>query len=619
MKLLNAKRLGALFILSTCFFSSSTPSRSLFDQTRRYFVVDAQRARRASDILERINTSERILSFHSDAKVEQDGNLLVTETIEYINPGVHGLHGVFRDFPTRYKDKLGNNYNVRFEVKQVLRDGVPIPYGVYDFANGKRIQAGDPGTVVPPGKYTYTIEYETNRQLGFFDKHDELYWNVTGNGWFFPIDHASAQVQLPEGVPADKIKLEGFTGYQDDKGKNYTAQVDEHGNAVFVTTKPLLPEQGLTIVVGWPKGFVKEPSWLTKALWFLKDNFSMWWLLLGLLLLFLFYRFTHSKLKRRQKRSAIIPLFEPPEGLTPGAARYISHMKYDPTAFAADIVNLAVHGWLTIQYKPGTFGFGKGTYTLEKTDSSKRQPLEQDYNKKWLYIMNDLLGSGPVELSGKNQLAVYNANELLKSDYRSKYSFFDWHGKYVGFGWLISWFFFLVSLFFGSSFSIAVGVLIGTYAVLNIWYAFKLKMHTNQGRKLYEQIEGFKMFLGTTESERMKMIGTPPTKTPELYEKYLPYAIALGVEEQWTEQFAPVFEKLAQEQRPYRPVWYYGPGPFNPLYMNRMSRGLSRGVTDAYRRRTSIASSGRPPGGFSGFGGRGSSGGGGGGGGGGSW
>ena len=121
------------------------------------------------------------------------------------------------------------------------------------------------------------------------------------------------------------------------------------------------------------------------------------------------------------------------------------------------------------------------------------------------------------------------------------------------------------------------------------------------------------MFLETTETERLKIIGTPPTRTPQLYERYLPYAIALGIEEAWTAQFVPLFERLAQEGTPYMPVWYSATVPFRVSAMSNLSSRLTSSL------QSSISSASSRPGRSSGFGRGGSSGGGGGGGGGGSW
>jgi len=148
---------------------------------------------------------------------------------------------------------------------------------------------------------------------------------------------------------------------------------------------------------------------------------------------------------------------------------------------------------------------------------------------------------------------------------------------------------------------------------LLFYYFRKLPMYTDEGQKLHDQVEGFKLFLQTTEPDRLKVIGTPPTKTPQLWETYLPYAIALGVEKQWSQQFAPVFAKLEQKGTPYTPVWYIGPGRFTaadtPLFASHVGSSLNSAITAAST----------PPGSRSGAGGRGGAGGGGGGGGAGGW
>ena len=56
---------------------------------------------------------------------------------------------------------------------------------------------GDANVGLNPGEHTYSLRYRSDRQIGFFASRDELYWNVTGNGWAFPIDSASATVRLP--------------------------------------------------------------------------------------------------------------------------------------------------------------------------------------------------------------------------------------------------------------------------------------------------------------------------------------------------------------------------------------------------------------------------------------
>src|SRR5215469_14820773 len=126
--------------------------------------------------------SEHILDFHSDITLREDGSMLVRETITVNSRGTAIRHGIYRDYPTRYQDRLRNHYVVGFELLSAERDGQPEISRVADQSNGKRIYLGDANAMLPPGHHTYVIAYATSRQLGFFSDHDEMYWNVTGNG-----------------------------------------------------------------------------------------------------------------------------------------------------------------------------------------------------------------------------------------------------------------------------------------------------------------------------------------------------------------------------------------------------------------------------------------------------
>jgi len=149
--------------------------------------------------------------------------------------------------------------------------------------------------------------------------------------------------------------------------------------------------------------------------------------------------------------------------------------------------------------------------------------------------------------------------------------------------------------------------------MVNYLFFHLLKAPTGVGRKAMDEIEGFKRFLGATEKDRMNMLN-PVEHTPQLFEKYLPYALALDVEQQWSEQFAEVLSSasVSPEQSGSGPVWYSG-ASWNSLAAAGFTSSLGSSFSDA------ISSSSTAPGSSSGSGGGGSSGGGGGGGGGGGW
>ena len=198
---------------------------------------------------------ERILAFDSTITVNRDGTLEVHETIRVRAEGHDIRRGIYRDFPTIYPAKDGRQITVGFYFAAAARDGQPEPWRTEAMGNGVRVYLGSAAVSLPQGEHVYELTYRTDRQMGFFADHDELYWNATGNGWGFPIDRASARILLPEAVPRADITMEAYTGAQGASGGHYTARLD-NGTPFFETTRGLEPHTGLTIVAMWPKGFI---------------------------------------------------------------------------------------------------------------------------------------------------------------------------------------------------------------------------------------------------------------------------------------------------------------------------------------------------------------------------
>jgi uncharacterized membrane protein len=139
---------------------------------------------------------------------------------------------------------------------------------------------------------------------------------------------------------------------------------------------------------------------------------------------------------------------------------------------------------------------------------------------------------------------------------------------------------------------------------------FWIAAPTKEGRLVLDHIAGFKQYLSITERERLDRM-MAPQDTPEIFEKYLPYAIALEVENRWADRFAGVLAAAAASgQQGF--MWYSGSSsPWDNPSRFADSVGSSLAST--------VSSASTAPGSSSGSGGGGSSGGGGGGGGGGGW
>lgn len=609
---------------------------------------------------------ERIIAFDSFIQVFPDSTMEVRETIRVRAEGRQIRRGIYRDFPTRYRDRAGNRYRVGFEVVSVLRDGVPETWSSEARGNGVRVKMGRKEVSLRPGEYTYTLTYRTHRQLGFFTDHDELYWNVTGNGWAFPIDRASARVALPGAPRPADIQVEAYTGPSGARGQDYAARVEASGEAVFTTTRSLAPGEGLTIVVSWPKGLVTQPAATEELAWLLRDNELLMIALGGLGLVLGYYLLVWLRVGRDLPPGIIFPRYTPPKGDSPAACRFIRRMGYDHKTFAAALVNLAVKGMLEITERGKTFRLTR----LAPWPAPSLAPGEKA-------LLNTLFaGSDKIDLKQKNRARLIKATKAhkrsLKRDYE-KTSFVTnsyWllpgvllsvlvlvvlllrapsgMGR-ISLAWLGFWSIGVVILlvragqawrniksvgvlpaisatlfaipFLGGEVmgavvltqfvSLWVLVVIVLLMISSVLFYEWLKAPTRAGRRLLDELEGFREYLDIAEKDEMNL-KNPPDKTPQLFETYLPFAMALDVEQRWAERFSGVFARLAEQGQTYRPAWYHGshwemrdPAGF---------AGVLGGTVSA-----AIASASTAPGSSSGSGGGGSSGGGGGGGGGGGW
>lgn len=617
---------------------------------------------------------ERILQFVSDVKVETNGELLVTETIRLRAEGREIRRGILRDFPTTYTARDGRRVEVGFDVESVTRGGNPENYALERLNNGVRVRIGSADHTLTPGQITYVIRYRTTRQIGFFDGFDELYWNATGTGWTFPIDVAEARITLPE--PVNFTQSAFYTGPQGATGKDAAVIEQRPGVIVFRTTRPLPPRSGLTVAAAWPKGIVTPPSQAQLARYWLRDNLPLFIGASGLLVLLGYYVFAWLKVGRDPRGGTIIPLFAPPKDMSAPAVRYVANMDFDNRAFSAGILDLAVRGGAKLMDVGKDMKLkyvGAGTGVSSPVEAMANELFRSgsslslnDTNHKKIGAAKEKLQKGLADLylgklfSNNYGWTAAGAVLWLLMIAAVALSVFLTYGSDLGgamlFGTafagpaLIIMTFFLLGLIFQQTgfltfvfgflftgaFAVAgIAIILGsayetTHSVISaislamlspviaaplIAIAFVvLKARTVAGRKVMDEIEGFKQYLGVAEEDRLNYLH-PPEKTPELFERYLPYAVALDVENRWAERFAGVLAAAAAAGATTA-AWYSGNRDINSDpggFADRIGSTLS----------STVASASTPPGssggGSSGSSGGGSSGGGGGGGGGSGW
>jgi uncharacterized membrane protein YgcG len=513
------------------------------------------------------------------------------------------------------------------------------------------------------------IRYRATRQIGFFAEHDELYWNATGTGWTFPIDMAEARITLPEPVPFGLTAV--YTGPQGARGQDARVVAQQPGRIVFRTTRPLPAKNGLTVVAGWQKGLIEPPGGLQQARWWLTDNLAHAVAGLGLVLVVGLYGFAWARVGRDPAGGTIIPLFGPPEGMSAAAVRFVDRMGFDDRCFAAAIIDLGVKGHLRIT------GGGANTL-LERRDGGREiGPAERDTASK-LFATNPSLMLQDANYARINK-AKDTLRDGLSDAYAGKLftDNFGWAAlgfagvvvvavaiavaTYVSiggdragnmiFGILLpvipvmigartiaaapnrgdaSWIFLLGGLLVALV-PLVIGLVILVQATSSLVAALPgfvpsalapfailgfgwLKAPTRAGRRVMDHIEGFRQYLGVAEEDRLEFLH-PPEKTPELFERFLPYAVALDVENTWARRFAGVLAAagVGAAAGIATGTWYSG-SDHDPVNIAESLGGLSDTISSASSPPGS--SSGGSSGGDSGGG---SSGGGGGGGGGSGW
>jgi uncharacterized membrane protein YgcG len=567
--------------------------------------------------------NDRIIRFHSDIRVKKDGNIEVSELI-IVNNDQGGdnndqiQRGIVRDFPTRYQDSRGFWSNTGFKLKAVYKNGRPENYLQESLGNG-----GNKDILLDKGVYQYRIDYITNNQLIFHKNKDELYWNVNGNGWSFTADTISCTITFPEG--SEIVEYACYSGSFGETAKNCSGVMLDHNRIMFSGTKKFDAYEGLTVAASIQKGILLAPGKGDKLINFLGSNYIIPTLALLLIILVVFYVLTWLKKGRDPIMGTIYPQFEPPVGLSAADTGYIIRQEFGTHLFAAAIVDAAVHKELEIEVAKKGMLIKTTTYQFNKKEGAENLDAEKSierygFNMAKIFgetaergTYNSKLKSLQTELENKLK-DRFNVSRGKKG---GKPGLFALNRGYGAIGFvilvisLVTAFLFIINHFTQTLLIFSAGILLAML-IIQIIFSRIMSAYTEEGRDIADHILGFKMYLEQAE-QRMYQQLTPPEKTLDLFEKYLPYAIALKVENAWAEKFDHIIQQAIATG--YQPAYFQTNSSFGRSFnMSDMSRGISSGLS------STISSSSTPPsssrGGSSGGG---SSGGGGGGGGGGGW
>jgi uncharacterized membrane protein YgcG len=446
---------------------------------------------------------------------------------------------------------------------------------------------------------TVQIAYGVRNGMRFFDAHDEFYWNVTGNDWPVPIDHAAATVRFPEEA-AGSLSAQAFTGVYGSTLRDAIAKV-AGAEAQFETNNPLPMRGGLTIDVYIPKDILKEPGALTRFLWFVGSNPVIFLPLVTMAVMFPLWWY---KGRDPDPGMSVAPMYDPPPGITPAEAGTLLDDTIHPRDITSTIVDLAVRGYIKIEEtaeKVLLFTHKDYVFHLLK----QREQWGSDLAPHERVMLENVFAGGDQTRLSSLKNRFYTAVPIIRQDIMSQlkgkgiylldpesangYSVGAAIAILIPFGIFqyLGW-----ANFFNSAPLLIISVLVAAL----IWWLFARVMtaKTVKGGRVRVAVLGFQEFMNRVDAERLKLM--PPTT----FEKFLPYAMALGVEHHWAQAFAGIVKDP--------PQWYVGPGGyygggFNPIFFSSSMHSMATDMHQVFVSAPRASSSG------SGFGGGGGGGG----------
>jgi len=505
-----------------------------------------------------------IQGFDVTLEVGEDGGLEVQEHLELRFSG--SWNGIVRAIPFRYRNRAGMDYRLDLRVQEVAdADGAALRWEESRAGFNREIRIWVPGA--SDAVRTVILRYHVGNALRFFEEHDELYWNVTGDEWPYPIERASAVVRLPSGATGRRSNV--FTGPFGATGRDAAVQ-DTPDGFLFETTRELGIREGMTVAVAWNPGAVRRPTGLGRVWAFLRANWLLGFPVLSLMVMFGLWR---ARGKDPELRP-VAPAYAPPKGMRPAEVGTLIDNRPDMRDITASIVDLAVRGYLRIE-EVGVSRlrrvFRGEDYRLIRLDPPEGEVGLHPHEKRLLeglfarrkseVLVSELEDNFYTHLQGIRD-GIFE--HLLERGY--------YHHRpdrvlaaYVGIGIVVSFagavgMAILADLLY---LSIVTGLVAGLLTGLPIiGFGLVMPARTVAGARKLEEILGFREFLDRVEEARFRRMIT----SPEQFERYLPYAMALGVDRKWARAFDGIYQQ--------NPSWYVGSTPGAPFATTRFVGNL---------------------------------------------
>ena len=617
---------------------------------------------------------EKINSFHAEYKVDTSASVKITEKIQIESAGNIFKRGIVRSIPRYKEDSLGNRFNFNLEVISVLKEGIESNFHTEKSNKNLVIYVGESDVLIPDGIHNYTLIYKVENAIDFYPEFDEFYWNVNGFNWDFAIPEISAKIIFPKGTKI--LQQNCYTGVYGSNATDCLAGFDKNKSTI-TASNALQRNENLTFAIGIEKGVINEPppppppSFLDKfGLFILGIIFTI---LLGIYYILTWKKHGKDPLKPTVYPQFESPKNLSPASV--GMLHKEKYWSDLITTSIVNLA-IKGYIKIEEKEESQLFGIFKSKEfkLIKLKESDANLPTEEKkllsklfssrekvvLDGKYKSYIKKAVDSYKDSLEDEHNTLINEGNNYkflivpivvfmvfvaiaiffgLKNDSMPVLEFifggisfmpFIFIAVFIGrFFKFINWKW-IVGLFaFGSLATFVVYMITHPFSVENltmyslmgfflfavvsfIVYQYLIKRPSEEKLEIQSQIDGFKMYLNAAEEKQIQHFN-PPNMTPEIFEKYLPYAIALGVDEVWGKKFQDFLDKSILDANNYDHGWYSGANFSAMNFGHSLNSNLSNSISSASTPPSS-SGSGSGSGGGGGF-----SGGGGGGGGGGGW
>jgi uncharacterized membrane protein YgcG len=485
--------------------------------------------------------SENIKSYDVDAKLGDGGIIDVVETIVY-DFGNNEKHGIFRYIPTVYEGREGSPRQTLKLHSVTNENNISQPHERSSEKGSAVIKIGDPNKLIT-GIYTYKIQYTITRVISTDSDGDRFRWDAIGTGWQVPIKQAMVRLTLNDKHTNNIQTTNCFSGEQ---GVATNCNFIKDGKSLVVAENNLPAHTGLTIDILLDSGTFPAPNRLEQVLWM-----THWYYWLSPLFFIIFFVLWYERGRDPNGRGTIVPMYDPPMGLTPFESSIIMDEILSRKSLPATIISLAIKGYIKIHRKEIKVLFqNKAEYELELI-----KPLPETattIEKKIIELF----------FTGRNIVNLKDLDDtfakLNASLHREAYKQVTEKGFFVVNPTISRIIYFALSVA-----GLVFGILAAIYFLISpleyVWFllpgvisflfAFIMPVRTKQGVLVREDLLGLKMYIDTAEIDRIKFHNAPE-KSPEKFEELLPYAIVFGLEKKWAEEFRDIYRTP--------PSWYDG-------------------------------------------------------------